>query len=283
MKPGYLNSLTSSFFLWLDHTLLEKGRAFKAYTGSLYSSEDPKYGSTSSVYASPFKQFIYDSSVSGTHVSSGINNNGVFIPKSSSGLCIDYMNGRVIFENQNIVLNNPTINTFVKEINLYYTDEKEETLLFEKSQPLMSAVRGTTDGIKYNDLPYPCIFIKNTFTENRPFAFGGQDKTNTDIRCIALSQNSFQLDAIISLLNDCSRKNFPILQSVQLPFNHLGDFKSSPFNYKNLCAAAPLSDYVYIDNVIVSKLDEVSNAKINKKCTAAIVDFEVSSVRYPRV
>jgi hypothetical protein len=32
----------------------------------------------------------------------------------------------------------------------------------------------------------------------------------------------------------------------------------------------------------VSKLDEIENSKINKKCVAALVDFELSDVRNPR-
>jgi hypothetical protein len=282
MKEEYLNNLVSSFYLWIDHTILSKGEAFKNYSGSLYSGSDPKYGDSSSVYASPFKQFVYDSSISGANIPSGLYFNSGFIPKGVSGLSIDYMNGRALFNGNTVNIENPSILASVKEFNIYYTDEKEEILLFEKSQPLTNYARNYSNPINYNDLPFPCIFIKNNFSQNAPFAFGGQDKTSTSIRAIVLASNSFQLDAVISLLNDSNKENFPILNSEKLPFNYLNDFKESGFNYKLACNNSDKNRLAYIENISVSKLDEVANSKINKKCSAGIIDFEISNLRFPR-
>ena len=120
--------------------------------------------------------------------------------------------------------------------------------------------------------------------ENVPFAFGGEDSTQTMIRCIVLASNSFSLDGLISILSDSARKVFPVLNPNDFPFNYFGDLKTgNSFNYTNLCKNQPQSNLVYIDRVTVSKLDEVDNAKINKKCVAALIDFELSDVRSPRV
>jgi len=282
MKAGYLNKLISSFYLWLDNAVVSKGNAFTNYTGNLYKTEDPKYGNTSTIYGSSYKQFLYDDQIIGATVPSGIYSNGNFIPKGVSGMAIDHLNGRVIFYNNQVNLVNPTLSSSVKEFNIYYTDEKEEVLLFEKTQPVMQDIRNSGIALKYNDLPYPCIFIQTTVSENTPFAFGGQDKTSTTIRCVILAANSFQCDSLISLMNDTNKQNFPVLAPDQLPFNHLNDFKNTNFNYKHIADNAPLNTMAYIENVIVTKLGENANAKINKKTSAASVDFEISSLRYPR-
>jgi hypothetical protein len=98
-----------------------------------------------------------------------------------------------------------------------------------------------------------------------------------------LASNSFSLDGLISILNDSARKVFPILNAQDFPFNYLGDFKTgNSFNYNDLCKNQPDYNLVNINKVTVSKLDEIDNSKINKKCVAAIVDFELESIRQPR-
>jgi len=284
MKSSYLNNLTSSFYLWLDHEILSKGQAFINYTGKLYSTYDPVYESVSSTYSSPFKQWVYDSSVNGAIVPSGIYSNTTFIPRNTSGLSLDYNNGRVIFNNNIITNNNLTAAYSLKEFNLYFTDEREDKLLFENAYTVRPKFTQITGGLSYQEIPYPCIFIKNRSNENIPFAFGGQDKTESMIRCIVLAKDAFSLDSVISILNDSARKVFPLLNPADLPFNYLGDFKTGTnFNYVNLCNVQPASNYTYIDRVTVSKLDENTNMYVNKKVMIAIVDFELYNVRYPRI
>jgi hypothetical protein len=283
MKASYLNNLTSSFFLWLDHEILSKGRAFINYSGQLYKSYDPSYEGMSSVYSSPFKQWVYDSSISGATIPSGIYDGNTFIPRDTDGLAIDYNHGRVIFDDNIINNNRLTANYSLKEFNIYFTDEREDKLLFENSYSVRPKFTQITGGLSYQEIPYPCIFIKSRSTENKPFALGGQDSTETLIRCIILAKDSFSLDSVVSVLNDSARKVFPILNPIDFPFNYLGDFKTGTnFDYMNLCRNQPFSNYTYIDRVTVSKMDETTNMYVNKKVMIAIVDFELSNVRSPR-
>jgi hypothetical protein len=270
----------SSFYLWLDHEILIRGEAFVNYSGKLYNSPDPNF-INSTTYSSPFRQWVYDSSITGARIPTGIFLNNSFIPKNISGLNIDYNKGRVIFNNQNFSGNFSASFSF-KEFNLYYTDEREEKLLFEKAYSVTPKVHQVTGGLSYLDIPYPCIFIKHRSSENIPFAFGGEDKTQTLLRCVALAPNSFLLDGLISILNDSARKTFPLSTADKFPFNYLGDFKfNNHFNYEEMCGET--NDRVYIDKVTVSKLDEVDNAKINKKVVAALIDFELYDIRSPRI
>jgi hypothetical protein len=292
MKESYINNLSSSFYLWLDHEILSKGEGFINCTGNLYKTYDPNL-STSSIYGSAFRQWVYDYSIPNAIVCSGFFINNNFYNRDNtfvSGLSIDYTKGRIIFNNQNNVniTGSPKAVFSLKEYNLYYTDEREEKLLFEKSYSVTPKTYQTTGALNYLDAPYPCIFIKHRFGENTPFAFGGLETTNNTIRCIILASNSFSLDSVISILNDANKKMFPLLNSSDLPFDFKGDFKTFEFDgihfdYIRLCETKSQSDLILIKNVTITKLDEIDNSKINKKCVAALVDFELESVRKPRV
>jgi hypothetical protein len=281
MKASYITNLMSSFYLWLDHEILDRGEAFINYSGKLYNSIDPNFPNNS-IYSAPFRQWVYDSSIPNANIPSGVFINGNYTSRGVSGLNIDFNKGRAILNNS-VNSNNITASYSFKEYNIYYTDEREEKLLFEKAYNITPKVTQVTGGLGYLDTPYPCIFIKHRMGENIPFAFGGEDLTKTMLRCIVLASNSFSLDGLISILNDSARKVFPVFGSESFPFNYFGDFKSgSNFNYINLCKNQPQSSLVYIDRVTVSKLDEIDNAKINKKCVGALIDFELSDVRKPR-
>jgi hypothetical protein len=282
MKATYINNLMSSFYLWLDHEILARGEAFINYSGKLYNSPDPNF-SNNSIYSAPFRQWVYDSSIPNVNIPSGIFINGNYINRGISGLNIDFNKGRAILNN-GVNSNNITANYSFKEYNIYYTDEREEKLLFEKAYNITPKVTQVTGALGYLDTPYPCIFIKHRMGENVPFAFGGEDSTRTMVRCIVLASNSFSLDGLISILSDSARKVFPVLNPNDFPFNYFGDFKTgNNFNYVELCKNQPRYNLVYIDRVTVSKLDEIDNAKINKKCVGALIDFELSDLRNPRI
>jgi hypothetical protein len=281
MKTTYINNLMSSFYLWLDHEVLARGEAFINYSGKLYNSPDPNF-SNMKVYGGPFRQWVYDSSIQNANIPSGIFIDGNYTARGTNGLSIDFNKGRAIINGS--TSNNVSANYSFKEYNIYYTDEREEKLLFEKAYNVTPKVNQVTGALGYLDAPYPCIFIKHRMGENIPFAFGGEDSTQTMIRCIALGSNSFSLDGLISILSDSARKVFPVFNSQDFPFNYLGDFKTgNNFNYINLCKSQSQSNLVYIDRVTISKLDEIDNAKINKKCVAALIDFELSDLRTPRI
>ena len=194
---------------------------------------------------------------------------------------MDFNKGRVLFNN-NIISSIPDISAgfAYKDYNIYYTDEKEEQLLFENSYSITSSIQGVTGGLAYDELPFPCLFIKNRVTDNTPFAFGGQKKTQSMVRCIVLAANSFSLDSLMSILNDSVEKTFPVFSSSDLPFNYLGDFKYTGFNYEEACANHSLAQLAYVENVTVSKLDEIKNSKTNKKSIGAFIDFDISNIRY---
>lgn len=283
MKSSYINNLVSSFYLWLDHEILSRGEAFITYSGKLYDVQDPAF-KTSTVYGSPFKQWVYDSSIQNVFIPSGVTSGSQFIPRGQNGLSIDYNHGRVIFAENQIPNKDFNIKYSFKEFNLYYTDEREEKLIFEKSYTLTPYINQITGALAPLDIPYPCIFIKLKTNENKPFAFGGLDESNYWIRCIILAKDGFSLDSVTSILVDSARKMFPVFNPEDLPFNYLGDFKTgNSYNYINKCQTQGQNQLVLIDKVNITKFDESENLYINKKTIAALADFELKSIRQPRI
>ena len=65
MKPQYQHELMTSFMLWFDHELLQKGEAYSNQTGVLYYDNDSRLPSPYKAYSSPYKQWVNDSSITG--------------------------------------------------------------------------------------------------------------------------------------------------------------------------------------------------------------------------
>ena len=281
MKPSYMTNLMSSFYLWLDHELASVGQGFQVTSGRLYPVQDSNYGGYN-VYSSPFRQWITDSSVSGAVVPSGVYFNGTFIPKGS-GVTINYNKGEVLLNTGLGRPNTITAQYAKKDFNIYYTDDREENLLFENSYSLAPKFSRITGGLNGDEQPFPCIFLKNTSYENVPYALGGQDRTMTTVRCIILSDNIYLMDGAISVMTDSARKVFPLISPAELPYNYYGDFKSGTSYQYSQVVTTQNTNLVYINNVVVSRLDEIRNKHINLKVVAAMVDFELWQARHPRI
>ena len=69
MKTQYENRVMSSFLLWFDHTLLDKGEAFTNHNSKYYPVTGSFAGYTT--FGAPFKQFVTDSSITDATIASG--------------------------------------------------------------------------------------------------------------------------------------------------------------------------------------------------------------------
>jgi len=84
----------TSFSLWFDNNLLQKGEAYSNKTGAFYHHEDSRLPSSYKAYASPYKQWVNDSSVLGDInpiIPTEFNGSG-----RSDDLVFDFENGRII-------------------------------------------------------------------------------------------------------------------------------------------------------------------------------------------
>lgn len=286
MKIQFNNIAMTSMLFWLDNKLLSKGEAFTNYGSYFYPINTLYFGYYS--YGAPFKQMVIDESISGATIISGVYLNGNFITIGQSGLSgINSSQGQLYFSNP--IPNASTSlsgNYAVKDFNIYLTSETEEDLLFETQFQLNPKTFQNPTGLPINAETYPVIYLKYQGGDNEPLAFGGLDKTNINVRAIVLSDNIFKLDAVTSIFRDTNRTLVPIIYDNEMPFNSLGSCTGHCFNYNELTQNKVVdNDYLYIDNVSVSKVDSrLTNSynKLNPNVFTAFIDFELCKNRYPR-
>ena len=280
MNEIFDNKLVASFLLFIDNKILSKGNAYTNVSTRFYPSETKTLGLTT--FNAPYRQIVADTSISGANILSGIYVNNVFLNRGTSGLMLDFNNGRAIFTGS------PSYSTIsgsyaIKDFNIYYTTDAEEHLLFETKFELKPKVSQTITGLMEPSKSYPAVYIKYNPGQNEPFAFGGQDETISEFRCIILSDSVFKLDAICSILRDVGKSYFPLLSSDELPFNEYGDIKSGDFyNYQTLTTNKAGNDIIYIEKAQIKKFREIVNNSINSQVFGAFADFRLSIPRYPR-
>lgn len=275
MKSQFNNQLLSSFSMWMNNRIQNNGQGYKNYdnvTGYLQSEPTR----TGFCYAFPYKSLVYDSSVSGAIVMSGVYNQANQFLTRDSGITFDYIHGRV-FSNTNL---GPRVYTSIarQEYNVYVSTEEETEFFLERIYGENPNLIYAGTGVNYGRFAAPCVILTNAYAKNLPFAFGGQDSSNKTIRGFVISDNNYAQEAVTSLMTDSARSYFPLMSSEMSPINGYGDIKNGYYNYVDLINSQ--TPNVLIEDVISLKLGEKTNK--NKNFTIAILEFDTTTVRYPR-
>ena len=267
--------------LWFDHELLQKGEAYSNQTGFLYYDDDSRLPSPYKAYASPYKQWVNDSSISG-------DTNPV-IPTSFNGydrtdnIIFDFENGRIIETGGAFGTDEVLSGTFaVKDFNIYLTNKTEEDLILENKFEVNSRYLMNPSAVKPYDQMVPAIFLNCEFMRNEGFAFGGEDRTTNIIKAVVLAENSYQLDGALSIFADSARKVISKIPFSKHPSTEYNDIKNGSYNYITLANTYLNSNPYYIEDVTVSKISQKAQSKIPSDLQIGFVDFEISTNRYPR-
>lgn len=295
MKPQFDNLVMSSFLLWFDHTLLKKGEGFFNKTTEFYDMPDKwNLGAAYNVYNAPFKQFVYDTSITGATVMTGVDitdsvgGTNTYFLSSDAVVAINYEEGQVIIKTDELAGDISSVQgTYsVKEFAVKMTSEPEEKLLFEtKYYNIPKFTQTISTGLHENEQPFPVIFLKHNGSMNNPGAIGGQEMTEIDIRAIVVADSQFSLDAVCSIFRDSSDENFYLAAESELPINSLGSFKDDAvFNYENLISGKSVggSNGLYIDDAIVSKYGRMTDNDLldaNVNIFGGIIDFKIKQFR----
>ena len=280
MKPQYQHELMTSFFLWFDHELLDKGEAYSNKTGTLFAQSDSRLPNSYISLQSNYKQWVNDSSITGE-----IN---PVIPTDFEGsgradnIIFDFENGRLIETGSVISVGDTLTGTFaVKDFNIYLTNSTEEDLIIENKFKLNSRYgTPTTSGIEPYDQVTPAIFLNVEFSRNEGFAFGGMDQTNSTIKAVILADNEYQLDGALSIFADSARKRVPKIPFTGHPSTEYGDVKGGSYNYTGL--ANTYTDHFFIDDVTVSKFSQRAQSSVPGDIKVGFMDFDISTQRFPR-
>lgn len=286
MKPTFSHNVMNSFFLWFDNFLMKKGEAYKTYTTKLYNYSDARLGGGKVVYGSPYKQWVYDNSITGATIPSGLTVNGTFIPTGASGLVFDFDNGRAIFNSGTSTTLDVTGTYTVKEINSYITDQPEDNLIIENKYVTNSRFTVTETGISPYNPVTPCIFASIETAHNTAFAFGGEDETKSLIKVVAFCENLYQLDGVLSVFGDSYNEFFSLIPMTGHPLGEFNELKTgvytTGYDYNNLSNAYN-SQKMFISHVETSKIRDSVLKELNPILHIGFLDFEVTTYRYPRL
>lgn len=266
------NDIINSFVLWADHILCEKGRAFTNWSGYFYNGRNSKMPSVLSTYNAPFREFVYDQSVSGAVIPSGVYVNNVFIARGTSGVKIDYVNGRVWFSGAaNTNLSNVSGNYAVKEYNVYLTSKSEEQLIYETAYAFKPPYLQQSTGLSINQLVAPCIFVINPDSQNKAENLGGETYQKCiNMRAVVLAASDEDLYNVGGFFEDRAFSNYAILDST--PLDYYGDFKTGGYSYTTQVAGRPLA---YIQNVYFTKFDPDAENSLSNQLKVGFLEFEI--------
>ncbi len=293
IRPQFLNLLNSSFLLWLDHYILEKGGGFiTGITSNYYPIGQIYYSGTNLyTYASPYQPQVTDYSIT-PKLMTGCYLSGSFINVGSSGLIsIDYKSNRLFFD-RNIGNSTKVSGVFsLNEVNIMSLTVAEDKILFETKMNLRNKTNITPTGIPNDSVTYPAIYVKDSDMSNKPYALGGLDKTTVNIGAFLFMETQYQLDTLKSILNDAKNEIFPLLTPDKNPYNALGGFKDNQiYNYNTLKTGyIAAGSGVYIDDVSVTTFGKGLGRTVYSELMAlnpdvfwSVVDFDICRIRLPR-
>ena len=236
MKPQFDNQVLSSFLLWFDHTLLNKGEAYQNATGQFYNVSTEYAGYKT--YSSSYSQIVSDASITGATIPTGlyVGSNLVDVGEGgSTGLyAIDYNNGRSYWSGDQG--GNVTGSFAIKDFNTFLTSRTEDEILFQTQYTNRNKISTVVPtGLEPDMRTYPVVYIKNDGSNNEPFAFGGQDTTKISVRAIVIADSQFEIDAIGSLFRDERHNYIPLFAPSEMPFNQFGYYRNDvQYNYNTV-------------------------------------------------
>jgi hypothetical protein len=210
MKPQFQHELTTSFVLWADDYLLEKGEAYTNYTSTFHYTEDARLSDGLVAYSSPHKQWVFNQNIGEATIPTGVyDENGLMGRGESLFSGLDFENGRAIFNSSYGTTNTSVSGSYaVKDFNIYVTNQSEEQLIIESKFDTNSRFKQEVSGISPYSQVIPAIFINVQDSQNEPYAFGGEDKTSSNIGCVIFAENNYQLDGVLSVFNDSKHEVF---------------------------------------------------------------------------
>lgn len=286
MKPTFSHNVVNSFFLWFDHFLMTKGEAYKTFTTKLYNYSDPRLGGDKVIYGSPYKQWVYDKSITGATIPTGFTINGSIVPTGTSGMKIDFDNGRIIFNSGVSTDLNITGTYSVKEVNSYVTDQPEDNLIIENKYVTNSRFTVTENYISPYNPVTPCIFASIETAHNTAFAFGGEDETKCIVKLVAFCENLYQLDGLLSIFGDSYNEFFSLIPMTGHPLGEFNELKTgvypTGYDYNNLSKSYN-SQKMFISHVETSKIRDSVLKELNPILHIGFLDFEITTYRYPRL
>ena len=267
------NQLASSIVLWLDNRICNLGQGFTNQSTQLYQYTDSSR-SNYNFWAAPYGGWVYDSVVQNAIVPSGFyDNSGNFLTRSS-GIGIDFNNGRV-YSSGNLT-NTLSGSYSQKSYQIYYSNLDTVNLFLERLYNENLNLSLPITGVFPYVINAPCIIVTNSYAKNEPWAFGGERANNRLIRLYTISNNNYNQDALKSIILSSFNFSIPLISdSKDNPINWAGDLKTGYYNYNDLIRKyTPLN--IFIKDVYNYELSEKLNRNIGY--SLSLFELEIQSV-----
>ncbi len=271
MKKVLDQSIISSFKAYLDYRIQKDLEGFYSVSEELTRYDDPKF-SNKVAYAGSSAGWCYDDTVSGItqpQISGFV--------RGQSGMSIDFVNGRVLFDKP-FPAQSISAEYVAKEANIYISSNSEYKLIFETKFEQSPVLNSSTGGyIQPYSFIAPCIFIKSFETHNEPFAIGGEDWGTWNLKVICLMDNESNLYGVGKVIRDSRQQIFPLLQNFAL--NQYGDLKDLLWNYPQYCEENQYYAFISDSTFKIEEPDIFTSQ--NSKLYMGIGNIEVRIVRQP--
>jgi hypothetical protein len=292
MKAQFDQNLLSSFYLWLENRLLKDDT--KAYLTNVQNSF--KYIDFNDIpqdmvgYQGEYRQLVAESNIDVSN--SGFFINGNFItgnPQQNGGILLDYQNGRILLPSGSGTSLQISGNFSVKEVNTYISHDNDLDFIlhsdFIENGQDSPYLYGKGNKLDEGSYFLPACFVSIASSENEEFCFGGEEDTKTRIRVMVLTKDSYIMDSVISRLRDTARERITHIPYEDFPYGYSYSIKNFPYFYSSLKISQGASAAIsHIEKVSVSKvISEELRENLNKNFSIALVDFDLSTYRFPRL
>ena len=277
MKPQFQHKVVTSIMLWFENYFLNKAEAFSTETGKFTYYNDIALPSGFKAYGSEYKQTIYDSSISGAYIPSGVYVNGSFSGFNNSTLLFDHLNARIIASGLSTGAN-ITGAFSPKQISVYFTNDTEESVILNVQEKLNQNIANPHEFYTPYEQKLPAIYMSNQSMQNKPFAFGGMNETITKTTAVVLANQAYELDCILSIFADSYNENISLCDFEANPLNEFGALKTGYYSYNDI--KNKYKEKIFIKNVNSSKMSDKVRSNLLKQLYIGFIDFELSIHRY---
>lgn len=248
MKNIIDHTIISSFKEFLSYKLQGELEAYTNKTVPLYKYTPNRRFIGKDTYGAPYAQWIYDSSVTGSQIPTGVSG----LNRGQSGLSIDFKNGRVLV-NSGVPITG-TVDVSIPDFNIYITTTSIQQILLENKYEYAPDLAAANQPIKPDSIIAPCIFISYDNTTNNPWALGGLDETKFLVQVAVFADNPYKLLGVQKVIRDITQKLFPIVPFT--PLNELNDLKFNVWDYEMLLDNVTDPDtFIYVDKTTFRILD----------------------------
>jgi len=279
MIEQFQHKLTTSFFLWFDNFLLEKGEAYTNTTGEFFYYEDSRLDDTYKAYGSPYKQWVTDSSITGATIPTGVFINDSFSGRNN-GVVLDFDNGRALVSGS-ATDSSITGEFAVKDFSVYLTNDTEDDLIVENKYAVNSRLPSgpLTYITPYDDI-VPAVFLSVADTQNEPLAFGGMQDTVVHAKAVVMAEDTYQLDGVLSIFMDSVNEVLTPIPMSGYPITELGDLKDDTYSYTGKKEDYSSETKFFIDKVRTSKLSDRTRSVLANELYIGFIDFDIQQHRY---